>query len=59
MLTAYIMAAMRCARYEILDDQPNSPHYGELPNLQRVLTVGATPVECQEELQFRRSTTLT
>jgi predicted RNase H-like HicB family nuclease len=51
MLTAYINAAMRRAHYELLDDQPDDPYYGEIPDLQGVLAIGPTLEACRDELQ--------
>jgi predicted RNase H-like HicB family nuclease len=51
MLTPYIAAAMRRAHYEILDDQPDAPFYGEIFELPGVWANAATLEECREELQ--------
>lgn len=51
MLTSYITAAMQRARYELLDDQPAGPHYGEIPGFAGVWANGATYDDCREELQ--------
>lgn len=49
MLTEYIRAAMRRARYEILPD--DSTFYGEIPGFQGVYANAKTLEECHEELQ--------
>jgi predicted RNase H-like HicB family nuclease len=51
MLTDYINAAMKRAHYEILDDQPSDPFYGEIPETPGVLAIGRTLEECREELR--------
>jgi predicted RNase H-like HicB family nuclease len=51
MLTAYLDAAMRHAHYELLDDQPDTPYYGSIADLQGLLAVGATLEECRDELR--------
>ncbi|MCS7288615.1 MAG: type II toxin-antitoxin system HicB family antitoxin [Roseiflexus sp.] len=51
MLIAYIQAAMDRARYELLDDQPDTPYYGEIPECPGVWATGATLEECRAELQ--------
>jgi predicted RNase H-like HicB family nuclease len=51
MLSEYIQAAMKRARYEILEDQPSDPYYGCIPRCQGVLAVGRTLEECRHELQ--------
>jgi predicted RNase H-like HicB family nuclease len=51
MLSAYIQAAMRRAKYEILDDQPDSPFYGEIPELRGVWANAPTLEACREDLQ--------
>ena len=48
MLTAYILAAMKCARYEILEDQT---YYGEIPGFQGVYANADTLEVCREQLQ--------
>lgn len=48
MLTAYIQAAMRHARYEILED---STFYGEIPGFEGVYANTHTLEKCREELQ--------
>jgi predicted RNase H-like HicB family nuclease len=49
MLTEYIQAAMRCAKYEIIDDP--KPFYGEIPQCEGVWANGATLEECRRNLQ--------
>ncbi len=49
MLTAYIRAAMRHARYEMIAD--GQPFYGEIPECQGVWATGVTLEECLEELE--------
>ena len=49
MLTAYIQAAMRHARYEIIEDP--QPFYGAIPECQGVWATGRTLEACREELQ--------
>lgn len=48
MLTAYIAAAMRKARYEILSD--DGTFYGEIPGLQGVYADASTLEACRDEL---------
>lgn len=48
MLTAYLQAAMRKAKYEILED---GTYYGEIPGLDGVLSNSATLEDCREQLQ--------
>jgi predicted RNase H-like HicB family nuclease len=48
MLTSYIHAAMRLAKYEILDDQT---YYGEIPGFQGVWANADSLEACREELQ--------
>ena len=48
MLTSYIRAAMRRAKYEILSD---GMFYGEIPGFQGVYANSETLDECREELQ--------
>jgi len=48
MLTEYIRAAMRQARYEILSDDT---FYGEISGFQGVYANAETLEECREELQ--------
>jgi predicted RNase H-like HicB family nuclease len=49
MLTNYIRAAMRQARYEILKD--DGTFYGEIPGFDGVYANAATLEACREELQ--------
>jgi len=49
MLTAYIKAAMKRAKYEIIDD-PN-PFYGDPPDLPGVWANGSTLEACRDELE--------
>jgi len=48
MLTSYIQAAMRLAKYEILEDQT---YYGEIPGFQGVWANTDSLEACREELQ--------
>ena len=48
MLTEYIQAAMRCARYEILED---NEFYGEIPGFQGVFASAETLEDCREQLR--------
>ena len=48
MLTEYIRAAMRQAKYEILSDDTI---YGEIPGFQGVYANANTLEDCREELQ--------
>ena len=48
MLTQYIQAAMRQAKYEILND--DGSFYGEIPDFQGVYANAATLEDCREEL---------
>ena len=49
MLTNYIRAAMRQARYEILSD--DGTFYGEIPGFDGVYANAATLEGCREELE--------
>ncbi len=49
MLTNYIQAAMRHARYEILSD--TNEFYGEIPDCQGVYATAATLEDCRTQLQ--------
>ncbi len=49
MLTKYIEAAMRRARYEILSD--DGTYYGEIPGFDGVYANADTLEECRAELQ--------
>ncbi len=48
MLTQYIQAAMRKAKYEILPDDKS--FYGEIPGFQGVYANAETLEDCREEL---------
>ena len=48
MLTQYIQAAMRQAKYEILSD--DASYYGEIPGFQGVYANAETLEECREQL---------
>ena len=48
MLTAYILAALKHAQYEILEDQT---FYGEIPGFQGVYANTKTLETCREQLQ--------
>lgn len=48
MLTEYIQAAMRRARYEILQD---NEFYGEIPGFQGVFASAETLEDCREQLR--------
>ena len=48
MLTAYIIAAMRRARYKILED---NTYYGEIPGFKGVLANAETLEDCRQLLQ--------
>ena len=49
MLTEYIAAAMRKAKYEILED--DGSYYGEIPGFQGVYANTDSLKECEEELE--------
>lgn len=49
MLTEYIRAAMRRARYEILED--DGSFYGEIPGFDGVWANAGNLEDCQEELE--------
>jgi predicted RNase H-like HicB family nuclease len=49
MLTKYIHAAMRHAKYEILPD--SGEYYGEIPECPGVWAAADTLEECREELE--------
>ena len=49
MLTKYINAAMREAKYKILSD--DGSYYGEIPGLQGVWANADTLEQCRDELQ--------
>jgi len=48
MITEYIQAALRHARYEIIKDE--EPYYGEIEGLQGVWATGKTLETCREKL---------
>ncbi|MDK1082399.1 MAG: type II toxin-antitoxin system HicB family antitoxin [Anaerolineae bacterium] len=48
MLTTYIQAAMRAAKYEIIEDDT---YYGKIPGFQGVWGSANTLESCREELQ--------
>ncbi len=48
MIREYIEAALRLARYEMIDDE--EPFYGEIPQLPGVWATGKTLEECREHL---------
>ena len=48
MLTSYILAAMRTAKYEILED---GTYYGEIPGFKGVWADADSLETCREELQ--------
>ena len=49
MLTEYIAAAMRKAKYEILED--DGSYYGEIPGIQGVYANHETLEGCRDQLQ--------
>jgi predicted RNase H-like HicB family nuclease len=51
MLTDYINAAMKRAHYDLLDDQPDAPYYGEIPETPGVWANAASLEACRAELQ--------
>ena len=48
MLSKYIQAAMRLAKYKILED---GTYYGEIPGFQGVLADAENLEDCREQLQ--------
>jgi predicted RNase H-like HicB family nuclease len=48
MLTAYIRAAMRLAKYEILED---GSYYGEIPGFEGVWASNTALEDCREDLR--------
>ena len=50
MLTEYIEEALERARYELIDD-PDTPCYGEVPDLPGVWASGETLEMCRRELK--------
>ncbi len=49
MLTSYIRAAMRHARYEIIED--DGSFYGEIPDIPGVWANASTLESCRDELE--------
>ena len=49
MIREYIQAALRRARYELIDDE--EPYYGEIDGLQGVWATAKSLEECREKLQ--------
>jgi predicted RNase H-like HicB family nuclease len=49
MLTKYLQAAMRQARYEVIED--DGTFYGSIPGLEGVWSNAATLEACREELE--------
>ena len=49
-LTEYIEEALERARYELIDD-PDTPYYGEIPDLPGVWATGDTLEVCRRELK--------
>lgn len=49
MLTEYVQAALKKAKYEILPD--DSSYYGEIPGFKGVYANAATLEECRTELR--------
>ena len=45
----YIQAALKYARYEIIDDE--EPYYGKVPGLEGVWSSGNTLEECRHNLE--------
>ncbi|MEW5830636.1 MAG: type II toxin-antitoxin system HicB family antitoxin [Chloroflexota bacterium] len=48
MLTSYILAALKLAKYEILED---GTYYGEIPGFDGVWASASTLEECRESLR--------
>ena len=48
MITEYINAALKRAKYEIIED--DEPYYGEVPELKGVWATGKTLEECRQNL---------
>jgi len=48
LITEYIEAALRRAKYEIIDDE--EPYYGEVQELEGVWATGKTLEECRHNL---------
>lgn len=49
MIREYIKEAMRCAQYEVIEDE--NPFYGEIPGIEGVWATGKTRKECQVNLE--------
>lgn len=49
MLTAYIEAVMKKAKYEIIKDE--EPYYGEIPSIKGIWATGKTLEECRKNLK--------
>ena len=49
-MTEYISEALERARYELIDD-PDTPYYGEVPDLPGVWASGETLEVCRRELK--------
>jgi predicted RNase H-like HicB family nuclease len=50
MLTEYIEEALRRARYELIDD-PDTPYFGEIPDLPGVWASADSLEGCRQELK--------
>jgi predicted RNase H-like HicB family nuclease len=48
MITEYINAALRKAKYEIIEDE--EPYYGEIPELEGIWATGKDLEECRRHL---------
>ncbi len=48
MIREYIDMALKCAHYEIIEDE--EPYYGEVKELQGVWATGRTLEECRQKL---------
>ena len=49
MISEYLNAAMRRAKYEIINDP--EPYYGEIPDCPGVWATGTTLEDCRQDLQ--------
>ena len=49
MLSEYIDEALKCALYEIIEDE--EPYYGEIPQIKGVWASGETLEECRANLK--------
>lgn len=49
MLTEYIDEALKCAKYELIQDA--EPFYGEIPEIKGVWATGKTLEECRSNLR--------